>query len=276
MKRHSAAALLEALTEIRAQYIEEAARPHRPGWLRWGALAAVLVIAISLALWSSRPETPAVSIPSSPDTMDGPPTVTVNDIEYMLSSRPSSYDDCPDGFVYGGVIAEGDMAGAAYYVNPEIPEHIYLCAVTHTNGIVDPATGALERTELHLAYIRYADLRVRGKDLIRRGDTLYLSMWDVWNDVDEALYEAVEAEYGRRIETETVEGFSLLGEAVFTGYDTIPDGELSCNFGSVEVYVNPDDDRVILVPTVWYTAARDEPGQTRHTGYEIFVRCNIE
>ena len=84
--------------------------------------------------------------------------------------------------------------------------------------------------------------------------------------------DAMEAEYGIRIEGEPPEGFVLIGITEFSGHDTVPEGTLASNEGEFEVFANPDNPEVIYVSAFWYTAAANENGETRHEGFNIYIK----
>ena len=66
--------------------------------------------------------------------------------------------------------------------------------------------------------------------------------------------------------------FLSLGLTEFSGYDSLPTGTLSSNVGALEVYAHPDQPDLILVSTQWYTATKEEGGQTLHTGFNVYIR----
>ena len=88
-----------------------------------------------------------------------------------------------------------------------------------------------------------------------------------WEYLDE-----METKYGIRIEGEPPEGFVLIGTTEFSGHDTVPKGNLVSNEGEFEVYANPDIPEIIYVSTFWYTATADENGETRHEGFNIYIK----
>ena len=94
-------------------------------------------------------------------------------------------------------------------------------------------------------------------------------MWTVSLEFeDEDLYNAVSEKYGTRIEGTVPNGFSLIGTADFSGYDTIPDGALSMNTEPAEVYWSEAEPEIALVATKWHTA----PNNTLHHGFNVYIR----
>lgn len=268
----------EMLSDIDEEFVREAraeSRGKKPGWLRWGALAAFLCVLLAIPALLFRPaEAPNDAEPSG----DGPAGLTVDGSRFVISPRLAVSDELPEGFLLAG---EADVEGVGtcpYYVNPDMPEWVYVYQEVRTDGAVD-STGTLTSTEPHNAYARYVDSRIRGKDLVFCNGSYFISMWSAqyWGDgpdVGEAFYESVESAYGVRLEGEVPEGFVSAGTAEFSGYDTLPRGGLSSNQGEHEVYVNPGEPDVVLVPTCWYTAAAGEPGETKHEGFDVYLRCD--
>lgn len=273
---NKATILFDAITALDDDLIVEAQQPppslHRRRWLFAAAACLLLLICVTAFLPQWRPDTPQ----TSPDTLGnspsagGPPYVTIDGTNYIVSSHISSYDDCPEGFIYTGVIEYGEMSGCEYYTNPALPEHIYLLQQTNTDGTIDPVSGAVRQTDWHMAYVRYARPDIRGRRFICYNGQLYLSMWCAWDAIDTEFYDEIDHAYGPRIEADSVEGFSSLGTTAFCGYDTFPTGALSSNEGVIEAFSNPADPRVLLVSDIWYTAP-DSNGEVLHRGYEVYV-----
>ncbi len=273
--------IARALTHIDPAFIEDAAPKNSAGGRRfrawWLAAACLfLILAAVPALYSLRPaaERPPqpAEAPSDNESQGGPPSVVVNGTTYMISSYPSHYEDCPAGFVFGGQVESGEFSGAEYYVNPDLPEHIYLYLETQYNGQVNPISGSLEQTEPHMAYMRFADLRIRGKDLISYQGRLYISLWSLARgDADPALLEKTESAYGPMIEGAVPAGFIPVGTADFAGYDTWPAGALSSNEPGLNVWADPENPDILLVATSWFTATAAENGETRHEGFNLYI-----
>ena len=242
-------------------------------WLRWSAAAACIFLVFALPFALHRlPESPGEQVSGT----GGPPHFTANGITYCISPYLAVEDELPDGFVSAGEVDVGGYTSCPYYLNPDLPEWAYVCQEVRTNGQID-STGTLVSTEPHLAYARYVDARLRGKDLVLCNENYYISMWSAVSygdapDVSAAYYDSVESTYGIRMEGEAPEGFSPIGTAVFTGHDTIPRGTLASNRGAHEVYVDPEHPEIILIPAAWHTHTAAETHETLHTGFDVYVR----
>lgn len=247
-------------------------------WLKWGALAACLCLVVALAIPTAlfeSADTPRDTVEPGADST-GPAGLTVNGIKYLISSHVSVTDELPDGFSYAGETAVGGFENCPYYTNPDMPEWVYVSQEVLTDGTVD-SSGTLNRTDPHDAYVRYVDIRLRGRDIVCYNGDYYISMWSVHPsgehaDVSYEYYEKMEATYGIRIEGEAPQGYVSVGIADFAGYDTVPTGTLACNEGTYEIFANPEDTNVILVSTEWYTAPVGENGETHHTGFNIYIK----
>lgn len=269
--------LYEVLGDINEKHVKEAReyrKAKKPVWLKWGAMAACLCLVAVFAI-------PMVFHPSaepSDDTMrsgDGPSSLTVNGVKYLISPHLSVSDELPDGFVYTGEASVGGFEGRPYYTNPDMPEWVYVYHEVLTDGTVDE-TGTLNRTEPHNAYVRYVDARLRGKDLVCYNGEYYISMWSAGyygdtSDVAREYYDKMDSLYGKRVEGTAPDGFELAGTAVFTGHDTIPTGRLASNKEDAAVYYDPDEPAVIFVETHWFTATAEENGETRHDGFNVYI-----
>lgn len=247
----------------------------KPIWLKWGTFAACLCLAAAIAI-------PAVfhqATESPNDTLspgDGPSSLIVNGINYYISSYLAMSDKLPDGFVHVGEADVGGFEECPYYTNPDMPEWVYVYQEVMTDGTVDE-TGTLNRTDPHGAYVRYVDERLRGKDLVCYDGEYYISMWSAedygsYPDVSHEYYAKMERTYGIRIKGDIPDGFISAGIAEFSGHDTIPRGALASNEGTYEIYVNPGDPDVILVPTQWHTAPVGGNGETNHSGFNTYIR----
>ena len=247
----------------------------KPVWLKWGAIAACLCLVVSIAipvLYQQSPDTPHDTM----DPSDGPSSLVVNGVSYLISSHLAVSNDLPDGFVHAGEASVGGFENCPYYTNPDMPEWVYVYHEVSTDGKVD-ATGTLNRTEPHNAYVRYVDERLRGKDLVCYNGEYYISMWSAQDygrfpDVSHEYYDKMESTYGIRIEGNAPDGFVSVGIAEFSGNDTIPRGTLVSNEGAYEVFADPSNPDVILVATKWHTAPVGENGETNHSGFNIFIR----
>ncbi len=239
-------------------------------WQRWAALAACLLV-VAGAVWLLRPaaETPSADS-SSPG--EGPPCIVVDGVSYTVSGYLAVEQSCPEGFSYGGSSEYGD-----YYVNPDNPAWVYVYCEVRTDGRLDES-GTLIPTAPHMAYLRYVDSRICGDDYISVDGALYLSMWSAQSygedpDLTSAEYDAIQAQYGVRIEGEAPTGFVSAGTAVFTGYDTVPDLPLGCNTGTPEVLVSASAPGIVLASTVWYTAPT-AAGEVEHHGWNVYVQVS--
>ena len=207
-----------------------------------------LILSLLLCLTACRQE--AV-------TWDTIPQVEVEGTTYLVSSYLWGENQLPEDFALAGTLPDGEFAGCEYYTDPNTPLWVY---VRH-----------------EATYQRYVDKTIRGKDYICYNDQLYISLWsaDYYGDhpdMTQAEYEAARAVYGIRMEADTVPGYTLVGMAEFSGYETVPTGDLSCNLLPQEVYANPDEPQFLLFPTVWYTHTDQEEEETKHTGYNVYVR----
>lgn len=250
-------------------------KKKRPAWTKWGALVACLCLVAAIAIPSVLFQ-PAESPNDTMEPSDGPSNLVVNGMNYLISSYLAVSEELPDGFTLAGEADVGGFEGCPYFVNPDIPEWVYVYQEVMTDGTVG-STGALRRTEPHHAYVRYVDIRLRGKGLISYNGEYFISMWSAdtygnFPDVSNEYYHTMENTYGIRMEGEAPDGFVFAGIAAFSGHDTIPRGALSSNEGAYEVFVNPNEPDIVLVPTQWYTAASDENGETRHEGFHVYIR----
>ncbi len=272
--------LYEVIGDISDHKIKEAkqikkVKPFR--WLKWGTMAAclclIVVLAIPIALHHIE------EIPSPHDTMesyDGPSSLIVNGTTYVISSHLAVTDELPDGFLQVGEVTIDESENCPYFVNPDIPEWVYVYQEVLTDGTVD-ASNTLNRTEPHNAYVRYVDIRLRGKDLICYQNMYYISMWTAesygnFPDVSTEYYDTMENTYGIRIEGDAPDGFIFAGTTEFSGYDTVPRGAFASNEGTYEVFVDSNNPDVLLVTTQWYTAPVNEKGEVEHHGFNVYIR----
>ena len=175
----------------------------------------------------------------------------------------------------GNINVVGGLENCPYYLNPDVPEWVYVYHEVRTDGTVD-AAGTLTNTPPHNAYVRYVDERLRNKDLVCYQGKYYISMWSAdchgdAPDVTREYYDKMDSLYGKRIEGTVLNRFELAGTAVFAGNDTVPTGSLASNEGEAAVYYDPNDPAVILVETHWFTATAEENGETRHEGYTVYI-----
>lgn len=269
---------LEKMGLIAPEYIEEAEakqKSRKNPWLKWLAAAACICILAEVVLsvdFYEPPQEPETSAPG-----EGPPNFTENGIKYFISPYADSvYKELPEGFVYAGETDADGFENCPYYINPDMPEWVFVYHEVRTNGEVD-SSGTIIPAEPHDAYVRYVDERLRGKDLVCVSGDYYISMWSAKPygnnpDVSDEYYDEMERKYVVRIEGEPPEGFVLIGTTEFSGHDTVPKGNLVSNEGEFEVYANPDIPEIIYVSTFWYTATADENGETRHEGFNIYIK----
>ncbi len=244
---------------------------------KWGALTACLcLLAVVILLFMGMSEPSQEKSDTGNSAMDGMPHLVVEGRRFYISPHLSVADELPAGFEKAGKTDVGGFKDCPYYLNPDIPEWVYAYHEVRTDGTVD-ATGTLTSTEPHDAYVRYVDERLRGKNLISHHDERYISMWSANYfgenpDVTREYYDEMDAKYGVRIEGAAPDGFVSAGMAEFTGYDTIPSGTLSSNKEAAEVYFNPETPDVVLAATHWFTATAEEDGETRHDGFDVYIR----
>lgn len=283
--------LLDAFGQIEGEFIEEAdpdkkrnakKKPQKNIWVMWGATAACVVLIAGIyvpQLIADMGATKGAEVESPNDTLepgDGPANLVVNEIAYFISPHLVVCDELPDGYAQAGETNVGGFEGCPYYINPNVPEWVYVYHEVTTNGEVD-SSGTLIRTEPHYAYVRYVDERLRGKDLVSYNGEYYISMWSAeyygdTPDVSKEYYDSMESTYGIRLEGDAPNGFDSAGVTEFCGFDTIPRGVLSSNQGSYEVFVSENEPNILLVATEWYTAATDEDGETKHVGFNVYVK----
>ena len=261
--------MIEDADQFRNQVAE-----RKTAWHKWCAAAAACVALMAGILGFFSLKTPEE--PASNDAGDGPSYVVVDDTTYMISPHLVSCRECPKGFSPAGTIEEGgnEEMGCKYYVNSNLPYLLYVYRMTNTDGTVDE-NNTIIQTDFHMAYVQYVESELRGKNFVRYQDQLYVSLWTAGH-ADEAFQtrlETYEAAYGRRIEGTTVENFTEVGKTTFAGYDLLPTGELFSNTHrrGEAVYANAADYNVILVETEWYTATEEEDGETKHTGFDVYI-----
>ena len=269
---------LEKMGLIAPEFIEEAEekqKRRKNPWLKWLAAAACICILAGVVLsvdFYEPPQEPETSAPG-----EVPPNLTENGIKYFISPYADSvYKELPEGFAYAGETDAGGFENCPYYINPDMPEWVFVYHEVRTNGEVD-SSGTIIPAEPHDAYVRYVDERLRGKDLVCVSGDYYISMWSAKPygnnpDVSTEYYDKMEAEYGIQIEGEPPEGFVLLGITEFSGHDTVPKGNLVSNEGEFEVYANPDIPETIYVSTFWYTHTAEEKTQTKHEGFNVYIK----
>ena len=252
--------LFTLIGEAEDAHVRDAAERKKKGaWVKWSALAACLALVVGVVLTQMRSEEPERN--SEADT----PAVEWEGRTYVVSAWPAAHSKLPEGCVYVGTVNEEVQGECDLYADPADPLRIYV----HMR--IYQSTG-----ESRIGYLRYVDEHLRGKHFIRYNGQLYIRLVHARTygeppyDVDKALKEQVERDYGV-VTTDTLpEGFVSVGEPVFTGYDTLPAEELSSNERVTDVLANPDVPEVILTPYTWYSAG-DGNGEMRHDDYMVFA-----
>ena len=247
----------------------------KPTWLKWGTVAACLCLIATLAVLRN----PTV-FPHTTETGGdgcGLPSLTVNGTQYLASPRTSHSYELPDDFSYAGT---ADIAGSGdcpYYIDPNTPEWVYVYQKIYSSDAIVDESGNISPASYYNAYVRYVDIRLHSRDLVCYNGEYYISMWSAqyygdFPDVSAEYYDKVRSTYDIRFEGDVPNGFVSAGVAEFSGYETIPRGSLVSNVGSHEVYVNPAEPDIVLVPTYWHTHTQEESKETRHVGYNIYIR----
>ena len=261
--------LFEVIGEAEEVYVRDAAegKKHKAAWVRWCALAACLALAVGTVLWQTLPGLLPGMLPSEQEI---PPIVTYNGVEYMESGYESyrtALSELPEGYVLAGTTVMGQQGECPFYANPEEPLWVYVyCTVYSTNSYEPPKMG----------YVRFVDVRLRSAEMICYNGQLYIGMMsaNLWssenNDVEQELYDALEAEFNLAFEGEAPEGFVCLGEVEYTGEDTLPAGALAGNIKAT-VWAHPDRPELLLKETYWHSFTEQEMQETRHHGFEVFA-----
>ena len=257
--------LCDLLGELDETFIEEAELYHanrrRTAFLRIAALAACLCLVLTAVVLplmhrtASSPESPAC------DPADLAPHLLYNGKTFIISPYLEISDTLPEGFTFVGSAPAGGFDSCDLYTNPAFPEWVYVHQEVYNN-----LTG-----ETPMKYVRYVDLAIRGKDFVCVNGAVYVSLWSVAPSESPQLYARAQETYGIRIKGDAPAGFASLGKAEFSGYDTVPQGVLSSNTGTEDVLFCPNDPDILLVSTAWHTAP-DETGETRHTGWNTYIR----
>ena len=233
----------------------------------WLLLELLLCLAAALTLCPQHREEPQWS------TL---PHVEVNGVKYLPSSHGAVFAACPPGFVYGGE-TELDGQATPYYIDPAAPQWVYLYQMCR-----DPQTQADAP-----AYIRYVEEALRGLTLLRRDGQLYARLLDVDYLLLQPAYQqdaelvkrfdSADTRYGWQFEGAAPAGFSPLGVTVFEGYDTIPSSELGVNFlGKRQIWCSSAEPDVLLVEADWSTHSAQEDKETRHSGFQVYIRFDYQ
>ena len=211
-----------------------------------------------------QPNTPSPIPPTSSNPGAERPYTMIDGKKYYCSSIDPLTMELPDGFTAAGEFVCQMFNGSYYYnetyyyyTNPDIPEWVYI-----------------KRASLN-SYSRLVDSRLFGKDLICYNGEYYISMWHASYyseepDVSREYYDNMKSRYGIRIEGDAPDGFVLAGEAVFTGNDTVPTGDLASNDRSGKVYYSPNDPDVLLLETEWTTSPAT--GKMHREGFNVYIR----
>lgn len=99
----------DAMSELDTKYVDEALnykkKAKKPGWIKWGAMAACLVLVCVAAISLFPNNNDSVTTPS---IADAAPMIYVNDNLYKQSTLQTSFSELKDDFVYLGII-ESDV-----------------------------------------------------------------------------------------------------------------------------------------------------------------------
>ena len=280
--------ILDSIGRLPEDVIEtvDAARNRKksnPAWLKWGALAACLcVVLLTLPLLRQTAQSPSPNDPSA--GMDGgagpddgaskpatdtaePFRLTVNDRVYDIAYSDRRSETLPEGFAFAGNLEDG----RAYYTNPDIPEWVYVYQQYNFGKKRDPETGKLV-SDIRYVYFRWVDVRLCSRELLCYEGEYYISLnsasyglYAEYPDMTEEYYNAMVSVFGGTRVEDPKYGLELIGQTTFTGHDTIPEGDLACNFGVRNVYKSGVTD-LLLVSNAWVD------GKEVHRGYDVYVR----
>lgn len=195
-----------------------------------------------------------------------PPGVVIDGVTFIESGWNTTAAECPGGFTCGGTVeattTSGEyLSGCKYYVNPAIPEWVY---------VYGPVWN--ERDDAFTAYTRFVLPEIRWNTFIRYDGQVYVRLPGYMSGENDQ--HGLEDRYGYRIETGTPEGCTLVGSAHMEDADRIPQTQLGVNhrdYDGANVYADPEDSGVLYVGTEWHTATAEEAGDTLHNGYDVFV-----
>ena len=138
--------------------------------------------------------------------------------------------------------AEVDGEVREVYTHPDQPLWVYVRQPWYSS----------EGKPSGMIYQRYVDAKLRGNHFVRCNGQLYIrlihGMMPPYEAVDSQLCDRIERTYGVSV-TALPEGFSAVGEPVFTGDDTLPMVELGSNEAVEAIYANPDVPEILLTPT---------------------------
>ena len=257
--------LFDAIGGVEESYIRDAGenRKRSAVWVKWGALAACLVLVVSTVLWQLLPRE---RVPGE-DSCDTGPILKWQDRTYVTAGWATAYElQLPEGWTLTGT-AEIDGEMRDIYTHPDHPLWVYVHELHYSNISAD---------DNYWVYQRYVVEELLGRHLIRYGGQLYVRMNGVRMigeppyDVDMSLYRQVERDYGWRFEGELPEGFAAVGDPIFTGYNTVPEVELGANETVGAVFANPDVPEVLLTSCRWFSRGNGAETQI-HDGYLVFI-----
>ena len=257
--------LFDAIGGVEENYIRDAGEEKRrkSPWAKWAALAACLVLVVGAVL--------ALELSKKMPAQAGPAALEYNGVKYLQSGSErysTVLSELPEGYSFAGTMMYGEQGERSFYTNPEESLWVYVYCTVYSNNSYQPPK---------MAYVRFVDARLRNAEMICYEGRLYIGMMttNIWHseeaDVEQALYDALEAEFDLAFEGAAPEGFVCLGEVEYTGPDTIPDGALAGNIKAV-VWAHPDRPELLLKETYSYTFIKD-PGklEAQHYGFEVFA-----
>ena len=212
----------------------EESKNRKSLWNKWAVLAACLVLVVGVALWQVLPQE---KVPG-----DRPPMLEWEGNTFIVSGHAATREtQLPEGWVLAGT-AEVDGEVREVYTHPDEPLWVYVRQPWYSS----------EGKPSGMIYQRYVDANLRGKHFVRYNGQLYIRLihgrMPPYEDVDSQLCDRIERTYGVSV-TALPEGFSAVGEPVFTGDDTLPMVELGSNEAVEAIYANPDVPEILLTPT---------------------------
>lgn len=256
--------LIDAIGKIDDDMVEtvyalRTAKKEKHHWMKWGTLAAcICLVLISLPAFLQHSDSPDKGHIDESIS----PHIVLDNRTFLASPHLNDSELLPNGFEKAGSITTSDgFENCPYYLNPSIPEWVYVYQKTGTNEEDDET------------FVRYVDERLYCRDLIFYNGLYYISMWSAEpsKDVTEDDYQQMSEQYGVRIEGSLPEKFVFAGEAEFTGKDTIPKGMLASNHEAGDIYYHPEHPEVLLMKTHWFTFGGDD-GEIRHNGYDVYIQ----
>lgn len=226
---------------------------RRPTIKKKTLTAGLILLGIIAAFFVVRPN------PQAPSAQV--PGLVVDGTYYTVSSYLTKEEDLPQGFVSGGSY-NINGSNLEYFVNRQNTLWVYVLQEVYNS----------QTQQTTMKYVRYVDSRIRGRDYISCGGSLYVSLWSAEGNLTQEEQDRVKDLYGMRVEGMPPAEFEYVGRAEFSGYDTIPQGPLASNTDRQEVYLHSTDDTILLASITWNTAPhKGEEG--RHTGFNVYVKC---